>query len=315
MIGHHTDEQFLRRFFDTLYQITPENIQKFLRSISRRTRWTIAISLATLVLIVVALQLTQVAVKAIEKANLPPLMNRLSAPYTLAARATPSVLLINSDLPVPVVDTEAFYEAYSPLLETAQAQAQQMAEAAYAAALNSQSAESTETLSLEMFMPTIDTIALKAQAMVEADPYYFNVLPTINGTLRSHIFDQLSTHPAMACLLVVDMENMPDCGLSYTPVYTEAADYTFADDSVMRIAAWRYGDETDAFDAFAEWQRYNGQVGRLGNYAVVAEQPASYFYSAGNGWQMFSWQHGAWTFAITARSFAQVDEISAAFPY
>jgi hypothetical protein len=327
------DEQFLRRAFDTAYQVTPENFRNFIGSIPRRVKWMIVTTLAALVLVLVLLQLTRVGIQAIEWVNRPPLMERIQAPYDLEARLTPNVAVDSLELaPIPFVDSAALAEKRALALEEAWAAAE--AEDEQAAALVAAEAEAQEAVvegqavadgealtdgeiagAAEEAAPaalevTIDEEAILASIQPEVDPAYFVVLPALENYARTYVYDNITTHPAQSCLVILGEPTEADeggCQLSYQPRYIEAADYTDGQNHIVRLVVARFESPAEARESMVEMHEQAWTTGSLGNYALVEGLQVNYFFAQVRGWQNFTWSNGSWVYSIAAPSFSQLE--------
>jgi hypothetical protein len=324
------DEQFLRRAFDTAYQVTPENFRNFIGNMPRRVKWMIVTTLAALVLVLVLLQLTRVGIQAIEWANRPPLMERILAPYDLEARLTPNVAAGSLELaPIPFVDSAALAERRALALEEAWAAAE--AEAEQAAALAVAEAEAQEAVVEEQAVAdgaaltdgetagaaeeaapaalevTIDEEAVLASIQPEVDPAYFVVLPALENYARTYVYDNITTHPAQSCLVVLGEADEGGCQLSYQPHYIEAADYTDGQNRVVRLVVARFESPAEARESMVEMHEEAWTTGSLGNYALVEGLQVNYFFAQVRGWQNFTWSNGSWVYSVSAPSFSQLE--------
>jgi hypothetical protein len=337
------EEQFLRRAFDTAYEVTPENVRNTYVRIPRKVKWMIVSTLASLVLVIIAVQLTLAAVEAVQWANRPTLLERITDRYQLAQRPLPAV---NSEgtafYPLPYVDAALLRAERALALEEARAAADAAYMEALAIALAEAEAAGTTAEAVEAVADVaavadaedtaveaapepvvlvdpaafaIDEAAIIASIMPEVDQSYFRIMPRFQGFTRTYVYDDNPTHPALTCLVIIDEFAGGGCEMTHYPTFVEAADYTDAENMVVRIAAAQYETPEQARESLNEMRSHSFETSRLGDYALADGLAVNYFYSIAGRWNTFVWSNGTWVYAITAQSLTQVEHIIRGFPY
>lgn len=310
-MAYHTtrdkrDDQFLRKAFDAAYEINSENILSVYTSIPKRTKWMIVSSIAALVLVVILFQLSRVAVDAVQWANRTTLSERLSAPYNLEQRS------------IPVLDTTPYQWRTIPTVDSAALEAQRRAaiEAAHAAlpAVEPVTEGAADTTAAAE-APTIDEAAIRASIQPEVDASYFVVMPQLFGFNRTYIYDNVTVHPVMGCLVRPEPTTELPCGLTQQSTFVEAADYTDLNNQVIRVAAVQYATTNQAQNTLLQLFRFSRDQGSMGNYAITLTQPIGYFFASAHGWRTLTWSHENWVFSVSAQSIAQVEAVVQSLPY
>lgn len=285
-----SDDHFLRKFFDTVYGLTPANLQRVVSNTPKRVRWMIASTIAGLVLAFVILQLTNIGIKAYEEATRPTQAELLEAPYGLSTRIVPAIQVTDrmSSRETPIVDgISAATDA-----DAAVAAAWQVA-AQYGEHIN-------EDWVRANFEPIVDYS-------------YFFILPEFPEYTRSYVRNDLAAHPTTDCFLGVARPTS-DCGLAVEPNFIEAADYFGTVDANgrqphARMLAMQFSDAQTAREVIRGLSYDADRKGGLGNYAMGNEQPVSYMSATGAGRQLFIWANQNWMFMISSQSINQIESM------
>lgn len=320
--GDKRDDQVLRKFFDAVYEVTPDNVSSVYNRIPKRTKWMMVSMIAATVLVLILFQLSRVAVDAIQWANRTPLAVRLVAPYDVHLRAVPALdTALYPDREIRVVDSAALELERVAAVEAARAALPVVEPVAEVVADTEVAAEPPTEGVVEPAVeavaevPTIDEAAIRASIQPEVDASYFLVLPSLLDLNRTYIYDNRTVHPAVGCVVVVEPAEELPCGLTHEPVFVEAADYTNANNQTVRVAAVRYEEAAHAQDAIWELFNYSRTQGSLSNYALTLTQPVGYFYASARGWRTFTWIHNDWVFSVSARSMAEVESVVQSLPF
>ncbi len=325
-ISTHThDDQFLRRTFDTLYEITPEHITNAYESIPQRVKYLLLTSIVALVIVWVYYQGAMRALEAVEWANRPTLATRADAPYDLMSRATPNLDPARLTLQeVRLVDQAAIQAARAALMERAEADALLVAQQAYeltiAAGQGIPAGEVVEgseipVVTVEQFMPALDAGAITSHVLPAVDVSYFRVLGDYPGYTRLHVNELVTVDPVQNCLMEIDAEVAPTCGLPGLPMFLEGADYLNAKGDVMRAVVARYESADEALSAIKALQRTTRQHGDLGNYSVAEITPVKWYFAVTNSGRSFIWSNGEWVYMVAAPTMSDVETFVSAFPH
>lgn len=236
---HTTDDQFLRRMFDTLYDITPDKFVNFYRRIPKNIKRMILSMIVSAILIVIVFQLAQIGVEKVEWANRTPLNERVIAPYNVEGRTAPPLdISLFPDHEFIMIDGAALEAERAAAVEEVRAEAMLVAEEAYEAAMaeleaqnpaavaepadvveeaaavegadaaNAEGAEGAEAvpveepvvLTIEDFMPAIDEEGIRAAIQPEVDDAYFLLMPNFLDYTRTYVYDNVELHPVMNCM-------------------------------------------------------------------------------------------------------------------
>jgi len=288
------DEHFLRRFFDTLYEITPENFRNVVTNTPKRVRWLIASTIAGLVLAIVLLQFLNIGLEAIEVANRPTLAERLEAPYGLSTRIVPALTISDemSEREIPVVDQIS-----------AAANADQAIAAAWRVA-----AEYGEHINEDW---------VRANFQPSMDFSYFFILPDFQGHTRSYVRNDLATHPTIDCLIGANPRTH-SCNLNAETTFAEAADYFAAPDqngnqAHARMAVAQYSDAETSREVLRRLATHADEYGVLGNFAMGDNQGVSYLQARTARYHIFGWSNQNWLYVISAADMKQIETLIGGF--
>ncbi len=345
----------LRKFFDALYEITPDRISQYYRNIPRRIKILLgSLIVATIVAILITV-LARIAVDAYLWETRTPLEERLIAPFNIEGRSVP---IVNVDAlsgrPIPTVDGmaieierqaavdaviaeqlaefEAGLPTAEPTIETTatpvptvtpeQVEGEVTDEVALNEATPDEASNNEPELTAEpttlAFIPDIDEAGIRFAIQPATDMGYFVVMPELTGYALTYMYDNVATHPATDCLISkysVGDDEADRCGLTYDVNFIEVADYNDIDGSSIRLITAEMGSPQQARDTLGEIQRYARQIGSMGNFAVGSTRPVGYFFANADGWNLFSWSNGNWVYLFASNSRDVIDSIMPFMPF
>lgn len=337
MVAHseqQQDEQILRRAFDTAYRFDPRVIVTGFRSMSRRTKWLLLASFASLVLVVILVQITGAVVAVVEEMNRPPLLQRLDSPYGLETRAAPSVVEGRNVLPglvgystydlEPTVFSPVLECMIDPLAESClqpdasplpavqhieafgfitEANLSRLQEEAADAFLATRLAEAEEAAAAARAAEAeAEALAAAAELTHDATTELAAAAETEEQAVDATAGGL--TDEEMVAVLEAVAADLEEFELELTPAMAEVS-----------IMAVNYLSERDAYDAIYTLFGHSRRVGRIGNYVLVDTLPVNYYYSYSRGRAAFVWSHGTWVFWISADTLARVEDVVKGFPY
>jgi len=347
------EEQALRRAFDTAYSFDPLVIVRGLLGMSRRARWLLLASFASLVLVVILVQLFGVAMDVVEEMNRPPLLQRLDSPYGLETRAAPSVVEGRDVLPglVGHITYDLEPTVFSPVLEcmvepmseacmqpdvdplpavqhieavgfVSEANFTRLQEAAFEAELEARLAEAqaaAEALAAEEAAAAEAVAAEEAQAGAESEESAeLAASEPVDSELAAADTDEQAADAAAGGATDDGSAAMREALAAELTAEIEEEGLELdlnAGTADVRIMAVNYLTEGDAYDAIYTLFDHSRRIGRIGNYVLVDTQPVNYYYAYSRGRAAFVWSHGTWVFWVSADTLASVEDVVKGFPY
>jgi hypothetical protein len=309
MASYHTkqDDQFLRRTLDAIYDLDFGSVKHAWNQIPRRTKWLTFASVGVIILVYIALQAASAGIEAYQWSNRTPLQQRLTAPYDLAYKPMPVIDLNAMEVIVPFVDSAALNQARTQALDAARNAAQVSTDTTV------ESAEVSADTAAQA--PVIDEAAIIASVQPEVDQAYFTSIPTLDGYTRYYVYNNVATHPTMGCLIAFDWNAVNACAMTNEPMSVQAADFIDASNQTIRMTVASYETADHAATSMTELFDHSNAVGQIGNYSLVSSEPVSYYYSASQGWWMFTWSKGNYVMSVSGASLAQLEDVIAKLPY
>lgn len=298
------EQQFLRRAFDAVYRFDWRVIITGYRRMSRRSKWIILASFASLVLVVVLIQILGAVLALVEERNRPPLMDRLADPYGLDARPAPNVVEGRNVLP-RLVGYVAFDIEPVALMPVLECMVDPYAEGCFRP--DADPLPVVQHIEAVGFVEQIklDRLQEEAAAAIEQAEAAAAVEADATGDDNSAAVATIEPEGAAAG------ESSDDLAADPQPTEIELTP-GLAD---VRIMAINYLTERDAYDAINTMFGHSRRIGRIGNYVLVDTLPVNYYYSYSRGQAAFVWAHGTWVFWVSADTLARVEDVVKGFPY
>lgn len=105
-----------------------------------------------------------------------------------------------------------------------------------------------------------------------------------------------------------------ECGLDYTPQYSNASFYEDSRGNRIEVVAANYWNEESTSDTMYDAVGVARTFSRVGNF-VVGVGEIEYFYSTTRNWFSFTWGHGAWIFSVSASNADVLELALQSLPY
>lgn len=333
------EQQFLRRAFDAVYRFDWRVIITGYRRMSRRSKWIILASFASLVLVVVLIQILGAVLALVEERNRPPLMDRLADPYGLDARLAPNVVEGRNVLP-RLVGYVAFDIEPVALMPVLECMVDPYAEGCFRpdadplpVVQHIEAVGFVEQIKLDRLQEEAAAAVIEARLAAEAAATAAAIEQAeAAAATQAAVTEMAATHTdantESAATEVVTTEaiatetrDAPDESAAGESSDDLAADPQPTEIELtpgladVRIMAINYLTERDAYDAINTMFGHSRRIGRIGNYVLVDTLPVNYYYSYSRGQAAFVWAHGTWVFWVSADTLARVEDVVKGFPY
>lgn len=302
---HSTNnDQFFRRFFDTLYQFEFSHVLETWQDIPRRTRWFLATSLTFMVLVWIIIQFISNATTLVDNANMPKLEERLNAPYELNTRNLPILGITQYLTPIQVGYTPATIDISN-------------INPAYGCMVNGggelciETVEPTYNEAWQFTDPNVESFAeqmITYQTELEAYQIAFARAEAL--IIEQAMADALEGQPEGTTINIEDLV-LPE-------VVTDIAEPVMPQMNTLpeiRVAITQFDSSATAHNAIETLFNTSRTVGNIGNYVLVRDVEVNYYYSVDDGWQSFTWAHENWVYTVSSPSSETMESVIETFPY
>lgn len=275
------DDQFLRKAFDTVYKFDTDTVKKqinvevnHIKKMDKRILGMSMTVIAIAVLIIVVLNVLQVAINHAAWQNRPTFQERFSAPYGLEAKFPP--LLDNAVAVDAEVDKFVTFQSANIEIYTG-------SDAPQAADMLSQ------IVKMQSILPQqIDTFTLQ----------------------HSRVQKQLLPQ----CLFSTGVKERTVCDVTHKAEFLESGNFVDENGNQIHIVMTKFADATQATTILDETFSFARSIGHIGNFALLDLLVVDYFYSTTRHTASFTWSNENWVFNVSSNDFATIDAFMEVFP-
>lgn len=279
MATHHKADS-ARSFFDAVWSINPQAIIDTFAKIDVRIRLLLIFIFIVAALSIAGNKLVGWGLDYVAEQNQPTLSERLSAPYSLEMRGTPSFEQQSTILEATIVENFSLVAPSQTIAEVA--------------------------AELEAAREAAEAAAAEAAANGEAD-----------AEVVEEEVVAVAIRPA-ECLqfaLLKDVDVVHNCTLSQQPKYFEVGTFQRGGNAPVEVAISNFTNANVARSVAQDLYSYTDTVGAIGNYVIVNSQPVNYFYSTTNSKISFTWSHENWVYTMTSDNIDEILALARDFPY
>lgn len=304
------DEQFFRRFFDTLYDFRWQDVVAYWQDIPRRTRWIGITSLATLILVWVSLQLLSGVMAMAREAAMPSLEERMASPYALEMRLPPQLGVTQFITPAQAGYSATAFEATDTNL-------------AYACMIYGAGEACNEgqlypytTYHEAYYFVDVNTAIFQEQIdMYEAQLALYQ---TAYAEEEARLIEvAMADALAQAEIAGTEIVINPD-DLEIPPVVIDMVEPIMPDVDLLpeiRVVMMQFDTDASAQVAIETLFDTSRSVGNVGNFVLSPDMPVNYYYGISDGWRSFTWAHDNWVYTVSSTSYTTMETVVENFPY